>query len=122
MKKVLILSAFSLIFSFGSFAQSCCSKKAKTEGKAQVSVAQKVEKMTAQLNLSEEQVEEITEILEKHNAKAQKLKAKKAALKEKQEAKINALLTPEQKEQRLAKKEGKSCCGACKKKKNQPKA
>lgn len=122
MKKVLILSAFSLIFSLGSFAQSCCSKKAKTEAKAQVTVSQKVEKMTAQLNLSEEQAEEMTEILEKHRAKAQKLKAKKAALKEKQKAKINAVLTTEQKELRMAKQDKKSCCGACKKKKSQPKS
>jgi hypothetical protein len=122
MKKVLILLAVSIFFSLSSFAQSCCSKKAKTGAKAQVTVNQKVEKMTAQLNLSEEQAEEITQILEKHRAKAQKLKAKKAVLKEKQEAKINALLTAEQKEQRLANKEGKSCCGACKKKKNQRKA
>jgi periplasmic protein CpxP/Spy len=132
MKRLSLIAALALggllAFSTIAMAQDADKKEAKKGGKNRFSVEQRMERMSTDLKLTDEQKPKVKTVLEETSKSMQGLRevpqderrAKMQSIREKEVTKLKEILTPDQMEKyKKAQEEMKKKGGAAKKQTNQ---
>lgn len=109
MKKTIILSAAMAFATFGAFAQeagTATPRPARVQGTAEDRAKAQVDKINATVQLSADQLTKVTDViknsiaekdaLRSSGAQGEDMKAKFKAIRDKEQAQLKAILTPEQ--------------------------